>query len=229
MSLYHGPQNIITNGLRLYLDASRPDSYPGYGDKWYDLSGNDFHGYVVKTSDYPIFNTNYLTFNKTSYITLAGTSIPKLGVYDNSYACEALFSVNNTNTDNMIFGNISQGIVGAGWHLGTRSSTFYMGHLSADTSAAGVIANTIYHVMWVFDKGISTNNAKIWVNGNNLSSSGANIRSLISTNSVLICSGTDNTSTVFGGNIYYLKIYNRALSNNEVSQSFNAARTRYNL
>ena len=66
MSLYHGPQNIITNGLRLYLDSSRPDSYPGYGDKWYDLSGNDFHGYVVKTSDYPIFNTNYLTFNKTS-------------------------------------------------------------------------------------------------------------------------------------------------------------------
>ena len=38
---YSGSLNYsILKGLSLYLDASELASYPGYGDTWYDLSGN---------------------------------------------------------------------------------------------------------------------------------------------------------------------------------------------
>lgn len=33
---------IPTNGLQLWLDATNPDSYPGTGTTWSDLSGNGY-------------------------------------------------------------------------------------------------------------------------------------------------------------------------------------------
>ena len=39
---------IVTDGLKLYLDASNPASYPGSGTTWYDLSGNNNNGTMVK-------------------------------------------------------------------------------------------------------------------------------------------------------------------------------------
>jgi hypothetical protein len=39
--------NIITSGLRVYLDASNRQSYPTTGSTWYDLSGNGNNGTLV--------------------------------------------------------------------------------------------------------------------------------------------------------------------------------------
>jgi len=33
-------KQIIKNGLTLWLDADNPNSYPGSGNTWFDLSGN---------------------------------------------------------------------------------------------------------------------------------------------------------------------------------------------
>ena len=38
---------IVTDGLKLYLDASNPASYPGSGTTWFDLSGNGNNGTMV--------------------------------------------------------------------------------------------------------------------------------------------------------------------------------------
>lgn len=35
---------IVTDGLIVYLDASKPASYPGTGSTWYDISGNSNNG-----------------------------------------------------------------------------------------------------------------------------------------------------------------------------------------
>jgi hypothetical protein len=37
-------KDIITNGLVMYLDADSPESYPGSGTNWYDLSNNNNNG-----------------------------------------------------------------------------------------------------------------------------------------------------------------------------------------
>jgi len=58
----YGP-NLITDGLALYLDAANPDSYPGSGTIWYDLSGLNNN---CNFSSIPTFNLSHFTFNGTS-------------------------------------------------------------------------------------------------------------------------------------------------------------------
>ena len=40
-------EGIVTDGLKLWLDASNPASYPGTGTTWFDLSGNGNNGTMV--------------------------------------------------------------------------------------------------------------------------------------------------------------------------------------
>lgn len=41
MSFHHSPR-IVTNGLLMYLDAANSKSFPRGGSTWYDLSGNGY-------------------------------------------------------------------------------------------------------------------------------------------------------------------------------------------
>ena len=58
----HGGPNIETDGITLCVDASNPNSYPGTGTKWYDLSGNQYHGNGVNG---PTFNSDHVSFDGT--------------------------------------------------------------------------------------------------------------------------------------------------------------------
>lgn len=44
---FFGQQGIVTDGLKLWLDASNLSSYPGTGTTWFDLSGNGNNGTMV--------------------------------------------------------------------------------------------------------------------------------------------------------------------------------------
>lgn len=48
------PDNLVTNGLILHLDASNSSSYPESGTVWYDLSGNGAHN----TLNGPVWNAD---------------------------------------------------------------------------------------------------------------------------------------------------------------------------
>jgi hypothetical protein len=39
---------LVTNGLQLYLDSHNPNSWPGSGTTWYDISGNNKHATFYK-------------------------------------------------------------------------------------------------------------------------------------------------------------------------------------
>ena len=221
--LSHSPR-IATDGLVLCLDAGNVRSYPGSGSTWYDLSGNNRNATFTST---PTFNTNCFSItDNTTYATTSVTPVT-LNIYDASYTCEAVASFSNVSGDNMIFGNPSQG-VRAGWHLGTRNTSFYFGHYGSDTSAGTASINTIYHMVWTFLKGESSNLAKIWVNGTSINS-GSNIGSYIATNNIMIGSGFETSNTRFGGNLYGARIYNRVLENYEIKQNYLATKGRFNL
>ncbi len=54
--------NIVTSGLLLNLDVSNVGSYSGTGANWYDLSGNNRHGFVRGT---PRFGTTFNGYLET--------------------------------------------------------------------------------------------------------------------------------------------------------------------
>jgi hypothetical protein len=56
-------ENIVTNGLVLFLDAENDLSYPGSGTLWRDLSEELNNGTLINS---PLFSTNYISFNGTN-------------------------------------------------------------------------------------------------------------------------------------------------------------------
>jgi hypothetical protein len=58
MSVYGGPE-INDSGLILHLDASNPKSYPGSGTTWFDLSGNGNHSTLSGFVSNPVFSYRY--------------------------------------------------------------------------------------------------------------------------------------------------------------------------
>ena len=67
-------EGIVTDGLKLWLDASNPASYPGSGTTWYDLSGNGNNGTMIGGVT-PLSNAmsfdgvnDYISFNDSLYV-----------------------------------------------------------------------------------------------------------------------------------------------------------------
>lgn len=52
----------VTDGLGLFLTAQNPDSYPGTGNTWYDLSGNGYDFTLNNPSFYNSGGVNYFYF-----------------------------------------------------------------------------------------------------------------------------------------------------------------------
>lgn len=62
MGSYYGQLPIVGKNLEIYLNAKADQSYPGYGETWYDLSGNNRHT-NRGGSQKPIWNNDkYWTF-----------------------------------------------------------------------------------------------------------------------------------------------------------------------
>ena len=65
MTVYGGPE-IVTSGLSILLDANNNKSYPGSGNTWYDISGNNQNGTIYPRTDGFTVSSRYLSFPDTS-------------------------------------------------------------------------------------------------------------------------------------------------------------------
>ncbi len=199
MSFNYSPK-IITTGLALYLDAANPKSYPGSGNTWFDLSGNNKNftldsGIIFNSSgNFSLTDLTGATYNGsittstncTVEIWLKTTDIQSLflGGNDGSYYLGAYFSSqkeyhNNCGTPNYFqdtvdVSNIYDNIRDDKWHMVEFKSV----NFSAWTT-------------FTFNK--------------------------------------YNTFTFNNGNVSMIKIYNRNLTSIESLQNYNALKSRFNL
>jgi hypothetical protein len=60
--------NIVSNGLKLNLDASNPGSYAGAGTTWYDLSGNNNHATLNNSPTYDAASGSIVTNGTSQYL-----------------------------------------------------------------------------------------------------------------------------------------------------------------
>jgi hypothetical protein len=238
MAFYRGPQ-IVKDGLVLWLDAANRRSYPGSGTLWTDLSGNNNAGTLVNG---PTFNsanngsivfdgTNDLvsgsingsifssTFTQTAWIYKLNANQIWQGVFTNSSP-----ATNNSYT--MTFGN---GSVAAPYNS--------VGVNQVGLSENGVFLDIGVHTnQWLYlaiTKIASTLTIYCYKQGNLLQNSGTitwNGGNFATTNNYQIARHWAGDFILpFQGNISNVQIYNRALTQSEVQQNFNALRGRYNL
>ena len=236
MALTYGPR-ILTDGLILALDAADSNSYPGSGSTWYDLSGGDHHGNLYN-------GVSYATINGVKCLTLDGTNdwignSTLTGGHSN-FTLELMFYHNGLDQGGS-YGVISMGTNGNYGpmfycHTSCMGSHYFPGSPGGDyPGGQGYWTNNKWNIFtWVFADTVPNSNGsfKTYINGvyadgnpsfnfhNGGMGRGSNGYGL----------GTyANGGAPYKGSFSQFRVYNRALSADEVLQNYNANKTRYTL
>jgi hypothetical protein len=244
MALSHSP-SLILPGLFLCLDAANSKSYPGSGTTWTDLSGNGNNGTLVNGVGYSGDNLGSLVFDGVDDY----GSIPSPSPFSGTKVFTFEIWVNFTSiTGN--FGSINKcaWLFAGGTGSGAGQPEF--GVYSANNTS--FTPNTIN-----FGRGAGGTIGSLSINVSSLMSNGnwyqiVLVRSASNAQTVYLNAssiGTGNVSNSFtdgqtdfgalhvnssydgylNGKISTIKIYNRALTAQEIQQNFNATKSRFGL
>ena len=228
----YGPR-IVTDGLVLCLDAADRNSYPGTGSTWGDLSGNENNGTFGASTAAPTFsgdNGGVLSFDGNDYVGCGNPSSLNFGTGNFTL----LFAAYRTGTG---FQGGSYVGKGNGTTLGFdfRDSNFFLYGTNGLIAQRGFFTtlNVWEHHTIVYDSS-SSPYVKFYRNGSFLSSSttnnSANVSSINTTNSFRIgLSTAGGSNRYFIGRIPLVSVYNRALTNSEIRQNFEATKGRFGL
>jgi len=218
---------IVTNGLVLNLDASRTSSYPNTGTTLYDISGSGNNGTLVNG---PVFGTasgGQITFDGVNdYIDLGTKTTLAPGTTD--FTISFWINPNNWGTlSSTSYSPIFVTLVNGGLWIGKNGANFVLrtAYIADDIQYSVLPTVNQWTLVTVNRVG---NTAKIYYNGSVVASATAVTRNYVSGNSYL---GVDipsngNFSNIKLSTFYY---YNRGLSDSEITQNFNATKSRFGL
>ena len=207
---------IVTDGLKLYLDASNPASYPGTGTTWFDLSGNGNNGTMVN-GVVPL--SNAMQFDGVNDYVTAPVLVPSR-TYTVSFWINpaTLINYNQLISINGTWGGFTMhtGIGGYCW-VGITASN----RISSIGNNTYTL-NTWQLFTFTFDNGM----AILYKNGSSIRSATL-VNPAVSTLSGLAID--DSSTYTINGKINDTMIYLRALAANEVNQIFNVQRSKYGI
>ena len=233
MGAVEGGPNVVYNGLVLYLDAANNKSYVNGSTTWVDLSPTQKNGIL----------TNGPTFNSSN-----GGSIVFDGVDDyinSSFAAPAsetiiVWAKSALSAWNQ-YGWISSAR-GQNGHIihpepsyvygaNSRQVTFYI--IDQNSSFTNIGNTTPSSIIIPHMYVISTNGSnshKCYIDGSLINTSTTAITRTSSPSLQNWYLGRDDTAGRYGnGNIYCAYRYNRQLSDAEITQNYNATKTRFGL
>lgn len=230
---YYGytANNIPSYGLVMDLDAGDPISYPGSGTVWYDLTGNGNNVNLTNGPSFvPVTNGGYFSNDVDSYFTGSGTATIPTG---NSPYTMLVWA---RQTSGNGWGNNSGLISIGGYYTISQSNAlrtlnnavgnfhhYWWGNdLSLQSNAAGVALDTWFMVAASFDG----TTRRIWVNGVSRASDTPTGHNVTST-TIQISKTVANEYQI--GDIAVARIYNRALTSDEMLATFNTEKSRFGL
>ena len=215
-----GPQ-IVRSGLVLYLDAANRKSYVSGSNSWRDLSGNNKNATIVNSPSFTNQNLGYFTCNSTQNFTISNPL--------NQTATTQLWSVSSWVNIDTVTGATGRYLI-SGLNIGVAAEWYDSGTLLYLNSGANdyyTYGTTIEGAGWVMLSFLFRNSdgyRKIFKNTTDITTSGPNNTSTPS--------GQSATFTIadnMRGKIASLLIYNKVLSMDEITQNFNATKTRFGL
>ena len=213
-------KSIVRDSLAAYFDASYSQSYPGTGSTWSDMSGNGVDGTL--TGGYTFSNNNSFLFNGTTgYFPYSVSNTLAMSIITVARAPASTW--NN-------FGLLgSSRATVNGWIIHSESGAATVTMYLYNSTGGGVTAVGTITTATITDINMYTlttngsNSHKRYLNG-----------SLIGTNTTAITrSATPTTASVqlakdltfaryFNGYIYFHAVYNKELSQEEISQNYYA-------
>ena len=226
MGLSHSPK-IVTTGLVGYWDAGSSKSYPGSGTTWYDISGKGNHGTLING---PTYSEGAISFDAVDdYVSCPASSNYAFGtgnftisvwVYPQSFSGYThMVAFPNKNTFVIKAARTGDGVAGSIYFYSTAFNT------SDSTPGWTLTLNTWQQVVLKRESSV----AYAFLNSE-LKGSKSGFNNDFSTAPQLNIhnsfAGANEFSQCKMSNI---KVYNRALSSQEIKQNFNALRGRFGI
>lgn len=236
MAIAYNP-SILTNGLVLCLDAANAKSYPGSGTSWTDLTNPTTIGTLTNGPTFSSTNGGNIVFDGTDdYV-----NVPHNASYNLGTAFTIIMVTSGTSYTG--FKNWIVKGSGSGWSNATGWKA-HTGNGSFDLSWYWVFGNGTTHVeippfstwsksndTWPFYfmaiQRQSDNSFARYLNGR-YETTASSLTGSVDTTSSMTIGGGSGEGTI-NGKIALLQIYNRALTQTELNQNYNAVKSRYSL
>lgn len=227
-AVYDGKYPLIaTQGLILHLDVGNSASYPGSGTTWTDLSNNSP---AVTLQSGVTFNTGgFLTFDGTAngYADFTATGVSTTTTVEMLVKLKSFTSV-------MPFGWNSYDVFTSGGSMGYNTAAADVYGISSATVTSLGLLNNWKHYVFEMRSDVSYTNNKIYVNtvAQTLSqvtgTENAANRGFNAGAGRLAGWRLDNNYRM-PMDLAIFRVYNRALSQEEITKNFNAFRGRFGL
>lgn len=226
MGISYNPK-IVTNGLILNVDAANTKSYPGTGTSWTGLAGNKAVG-AMTSCTFSSANQGSIVFNgSSSRVYYPSNAAYSFGTGD--FTLESFVTLNVATSNKPIAQNdavgmsqndkwwISYDATAPGLRLGR--------HFTATNAycAWSPASGTWYHVAAVR----SSNLMYFYIDGVSRSVTSQSAMSGVSFSQNGLTIGSISTPYYWNGNIANFRMYNKALTANEIIQNYNATKGRF--
>jgi hypothetical protein len=252
MSLTHGV-NMVRDGLVLCLDARNPKSYPGTGNTWFDISGNNNHATLSDVGSKVSYNPlGYFQHTVTDYFGATTATEVSLdtggGVWqiphsssispNGSWTISGFMDIEGTQSNN-----------GGGWLHKPGSGDergvnveVYSNILRANDSLSWTQNNidisawhnkfALYTFVFTQTSGVYGTDAgkfDFYINGELQNSSASFTPKIDGTSSIWLGRRQGHLKHFFKGKYTNFHFYKKALSQDEIKQNFEAIRGRFGI
>ena len=218
--------NIATQGLVLDLDAAIQGSYPKTGSLWTDISGNNNNGTLVNGPAYTGSDYGAIVFDGVDdYVNVPYTA-SKISFPDNNATVCVWFN-SSPSGDNYGALVTQRSTTDSGFNTYVYSNRLYAdgGGTGGLFSTTTILKGINYFGCFVYDR---TNSLlKIYVNG--VYETQTSYTGEIQDTQPIRLGNSAFSDGPFPGSIYAAQVYNRALTQTEITQNFNALRGRYGI
>ena len=230
MPINYNPR-IVTDGLVLYVDAANTKSYPGSGTTWTDMTGRGNTGTLTNGPTYSSANGGSIVFDGSNdYVNFSFVN-----PFAETIIVWARSATSTWNKDGWISSSRRENghiIHPVNYSGPSKNVEYYVLNSSGSYTLIGLVTPsdiTIPHMYAYTTNG--SNLHKAYFDGSEVASSSTSITrtSTPSSQDWYVGLDTDVGGRYGNGNIYIVMRYNRALSAAEVSQNFNALRSRFSI
>jgi hypothetical protein len=213
--------SIVTNGLVLALDAADRNSYVSGSTTWSDLSGNSNNG-TMSNVTYSGLDGGSMVFNGTSSNVSISNPLNQSNL--TQVWTISAWVKNTTKSTQTLIGGLNSGVHLDWFNSGTL---LYLNSGANDYYTYGSSINNTGWCLITFRFRNSDGSRTIYKNTTNITTSGPNNTSTPSGQSATFTIGSGGG--YMEGNISQIIIYNRYITDTEISQNYNAQKSRFNL
>ena len=228
--------NPSASGLILHLDASNASSYPGSGTTWTDLTGNGYNGTLINGPTYSAENSGVISFDGTNDYVEIADAVALRATTTTELTVQIWANISSFTAGDGLFGKQFGASPGGydGYSLALQTNNVLRLQMNGDTVNGGYNSgnnvwslNTWHLFTAIIDFG---GTPKAFVDTTNVVST-TNAESSITNNNATLRIGQSvqegSPYPVMKVGAFY--VYNKALTNQEITDNYNNTKSRYGL